>query len=341
MKIRLIDIARVANVSEATVSRVLANRPGVNPATKARVIAAAKELGQYVGPEQIVKTDSQVIGVLVPNMDNPVFPLFLDRIESEASSKGYSLVVAFNAFSPPQEAAAMQRLVDAGARGIIVVSGWHANEDQPVEYYQSFSDRQIKLCLINGEREEIAASFIITDDAKAIELALAHARDIGHEVVGLAVGDEHSYPVIRKVAAFEANWPPEKAPIAYTDFSYAGGYQAALELIDQGCTLMICGSDQMAIGAISAIRALGLSVPEDFSIIGFDDIPELVSHTPPITTIRQKIQLIARTAVKAVIASPDASRQAARSSFVVSPELVVRGSTAPPKLKASRNQQVN
>ena len=224
----------------------------------------------------------------------------------------------------------MERLIRAGARGIVLVSGQHAHDETSIDHYIACAERGIKLCLINGVRPGLDASFISTDDSKAVFLALEHLRHLGHVRVGLAVGDEHSWPVRGKVAAFEEHWPHEFGCVAYTDFSFAGGYQAALELYDQGCTAMVCGSDQMALGAIAAIRDLGLQVPADMSVVGYDDIPLAANHTPALTTIRQPLPAIARTAIRNVSGGTGESRQAPRAVFVVRPELVVRQTTSPP-----------
>lgn len=331
MKTRLIDIAEAAHVSEATVSRVLAGKGGVNAATRDKVLEVARSMGRDI--DALVGGESDVIGFVMPSMENPIFPQFLERLVAEATANGYDSLITTNARSVEEEERAITRLVRAGVQGIVVVSGQHANDEASLDHYRRFIQRGVRFCLVNGERDDLDASFISTDDRAAVALALKHLRDLGHERVGLAVGDEHSYPVREKVAAFEAAWPHEFACVAYTDFSYAGGYQAAIELRDQECTAIVCGSDQMAIGAIAAVRDLGLAVPRDMSVVGYDDVASAALHTPSITTIRQPLLLITRTAIRAVTGGTGSSRQAARSVFTPRPELVVRASTAPPEAR--------
>ncbi|MCT1867418.1 LacI family transcriptional regulator [Dermabacter sp. p3-SID358] len=326
-KVRLIDIARKTHVSEATVSRVLAGKPGVNAATRDKVLAAARSLGRT---DDVLDDAAPLIGLVVPNIENPIFSLFLERLEAEARAANLETLVSINTRSEEQEAASMQRLARAGARGIVIVSGQHAHDETSIEHYLACVDNGVKLCLVNGVRPGLDASFISTDDSKAVVLALEHLRHLGHERVGLAVGDEHTWPVRGKVSAFEQHWSHEYGCVAYTDFSLAGGYQAALELYDQGCTAMVCGSDQMALGAISAIRDLGLRVPRDMSVVGYDGIPLGANHTPALTTVRQPVPMIARAAVRSVSSAAGESRQAPRAVFVVPPELVVRQTTSPP-----------
>lgn len=326
-KVRLVDIARKAHVSEATVSRVLAGKPGVNATTRDKVLSVARSLGRT---SDAVDDTAPLVGLVIPNIENPIFSLFLERLEAEAYAADFETLVSINARNEEQEAASIERLIRAGARGIVLVSGQHAYDETSIDYYVECAERGIKLCLINGVRPGLDASFISTDDSKAVSLALEHLRHLGHERVGLAVGDEHTWPVRGKVSSFEAHWPHEYGCIAYTDFSFAGGYQATLELYDQGCTAMVCGSDQMAIGAMNAIRDLGLRVPEDMSVVGYDGIPLGANHTPALTTVRQPVPMIARAAIRSVSSATGESRQAPRAVFVVPPELVVRQTTSPP-----------
>lgn len=328
MKTRLIDIAEAAHVSEATVSRVLAGKAGVNPDTRDKVMAIAHRLGRHSDAQ--ARFSQPMIGISIPNVENPVFPLFLERLEAEAFASGLDTLVSVNARSDAQEAASLERLVHAGAGGLIVISGQHAHDETGIDHYAALASRGIKLCLINGVRDGVEANFISTDDAAAVRLSLNHLRHLGHSRMGLAVGDEHSWPVRQKVSEFEKLHAGARPPIAFTDFSFAGGYQAAIELHAQGCTAIICGSDQMAMGAISALRDVGLQVPRDVSIVGYDDIPSARMHAPSITTVRQPLQVMTRAAVRSVMGTNGESRQASRSVFTVGPELVVRGSTAPP-----------
>ncbi len=328
MKTRLIDIARVAHVSEATVSRVLAGKEGVNKETREKILAIAEQLGRSADPE--ARFCTPLIGIVLPNIENPVFPHFLELLEAEAFANGMETLVSVNARSVEQEAAALDRLVHAGAQGIIVVSGYHAHDEASIEHYTKLVRRGIRLCLINGVRTGVDASFISTDDAASVRLALDHLHTLGHEVVGLAVGDEHSFPVRQKVGAFERELSTGKGHVAFTDFSFAGGYQAAIELHADGCTAIVCGSDHMAMGAMSALQDLGLNVPRDVSVVGYDDIPGARMHTPAITTVRQPLRLMSRAAIRNVVSVSSESRQAARSVFTVGPELIVRGSAAPP-----------
>lgn len=326
---RLIDIARAAGVSEATVSRVLNGKAGVNEDTRSTVVDVARRLGRDVGPEAI--SSGPLVGVLVPDLDNQVFSAWTERIEAELFARGASTLVGMRARTVERERDILHRFLHSGADAIIVVSGHHAQQRGPVEHYREITATGAPLVLINGVREDLDAAFLSTDDEHAMRLTLTHLQDLGHRRIGLAVGDEHTWPVRTKLAVFEevaATFPEGERPAAFTDFSYAGGYEAARDLIARGVTAIVCGSDVMAVGALEGVRSQGLSVPGDISVVGYDDVFWAALTDPPLTTVRQAVGSIARAAVRTALSGGEDSRRPARTEVVVRPQLVVRGSTA-------------
>lgn len=337
MKARLIDIAQVAGVSEATVSRVLNGRDGVNGATRQIVIEAARRLGRDIRPDS--GESGPLVGILVPDLDNQVFASWVERLEAELFERGAAALVSLRARTPDRERDILQRFVRCGVQAIVVVSGHHAQEEAPLEIYTEVTSSGVPLVLVNGVHENLAAHFLSTDDEHAVRLVVTHLEDLGHRCIGLAVGDEHTWPVREKVrvftelggsvpGAYGAAEEGEGRPIAFTDFSYAGGYQAARDLVGRGATAIVCGSDVMAAGALEGVRSLGLSVPTDISVVGYDDVSWASLTSPPLTTVRQAISQMARAAVVSALGGGEQSRRPARSEVVVRPQLVVRGSTA-------------
>lgn len=326
---RLIDIAREAGVSEATVSRVLNGKSGVNEETRRNVVEVARRLGRGVGPDAY--GSGPLVGVLVPDLDNQVFTAWAERIEAELFERGASILIGMRARTVERESEILQRFLHCGADAIIVVSGHHAQERGPIDHYRDVIAAGTPLVLINGVREDLDAAFLASDDEHAMRAVLTHLQDLAHRRVGLAVGDEHTWPVREKLRIFEevtSTWNDGPQPVAFTDFSYAGGYEAARDLVARGVTAIVCGSDVMASGALEAIRAMGLSVPEDISVVGYDDVAWAALTNPPLTTVRQAVGSIARAAVRAALAGGEDSRRPARTEVVVRPQLVVRGSTA-------------
>ena len=326
---RLIDIAREAGVSEATVSRVLNGRSGVNDATRRSVIEIARRQGRRVDPGAV--STGPLVGVLVPDLDNQVFTAWAERVEAELFERGASTLVALRARTVEREREILQRFLHCGVEAVIVVSGHHAQERAPLEHYREVTAAGVPLVLINGVREDLEAAFLSTDDEHAVRAVLSHLQELGHQRVGLAVGDEHTWPVREKLRTFEAvtaGWTDEPQPVAFTDFSYAGGYEAARDLVARGATAIVCGSDVMAAGALEGIRSQGLSVPRDVSVVGYDDVFWAALTNPPLTTVRQAVGSIARAAVRAALGGGEESRRPARTEVVVRPQLIVRGTTA-------------
>lgn len=329
MGTRLIDIARRADVSEATVSRVLNGRPGVNEATRAVVVEAARELGRDLSGSPAVR--EELVGVLVPDLENPIFAQWVERIEAELFERGAGALFATRARTAVREQEVFERFVRTGARAVIVVSGHHAQEEGPLEHYRALSAQGLALVLVNGVQPDLDATFVSTDEDHAVRIAAAHVRELGHTALGLAMGDEHTWPVRRKVRTFEeliAHGGSPARDIAFTDFSYAGGYQAARELVGRGCTGILCGSDVMAAGALEGVRSLGRSVPQDVSVVGYDDAQWAALTAPGLTTVRQAVPEMARAAVRAALQGGQGSRRPQRGELVMRPQLIVRGSTA-------------
>lgn len=326
---RLIDIAKAAGVSEATVSRVLNGRSGVNEATRRSVAETARKMGRGTVPGTAI--GGPLVGVLVPDLDNQVFTAWAERIEAELFERGASTMVALRARTVEREHEILQRFLQCGAEAIIVVSGHHAQESAPLAHYREVTAAGIPLVLVNGVQEDLDAAYLSTDDEHAVRLVLTHLQELGHQRVGLAVGDEHTWPVREKVRVFEAvtrDWAEQPQPIAFTDFSYAGGYEAARDLVERGVSAIVCGSDVMAAGALEGVRSEGLAVPRDISVVGYDDVFWAALTSPPLTTVRQAVGSIARAAVRTALGGGEDSRRPARTEVVVRPQLIVRGSTA-------------
>ncbi|HEU5332690.1 MAG TPA: LacI family DNA-binding transcriptional regulator [Actinocrinis sp.] len=332
--IRLADIAAHAGVSEATVSRVLNGKPGVGGDTRQVVLAAMDVLG-YERPVRTRQRSAGLIGLVIPELDNPIFPAYAQAIETLLTRHGYTPIFCTLTPGGATEDEYVEMLMERGVSGIVFVSGLHADTTADSDRYQRLVDRRLPLVFINGHRPEIPATFFAPDDRHAARLAISYLAELGHERIGLAAGPARFVPVVRKVEGFLAasqallglDAAAARERISHTFFSVAGGQTAARQLLERGCTAAICGSDMMALGAIRALRDEGLSVPQDFSVIGYDDSPLIAFTDPPLTTVRQPVQAIAQAAVGTLLEELS-GLDGPKDEFVFAPELVVRGSTA-------------
>ena len=332
VKLRLTDIAEQAGVSEATVSRVLNGKSGVAGPTRQAVLAALDVLG-YERPARSRQRSAGLVGLITPELDNPIFPAFAQVIERTLSMHGYTPVLCTQTAGGTSEDEFIQTLVDRDVAGIVFVSGLHADTTASHDRYVRLVAHSVPIVLINGYAENVPAPFFSTDDGAAMRLAVGHLSALGHEAIGLAVGPRRYVPVLRKIEGFQQ----AMAPIVGTEgavklvehslFSFEGGRSAANALIDRGCTAAVCGSDLMALGAIRAARERGLQVPDDFSVIGFDDSSLIAYTDPPLTTVRQPVAALGAAAVAGLLEEIKGAAPT-RGEFIFEPELVVRGSAA-------------
>ncbi|HST84810.1 MAG TPA: LacI family DNA-binding transcriptional regulator [Kineosporiaceae bacterium] len=328
---RLADIAIQAGVSEATVSRVLNGRPGVAESTRQAVLTALDVLG-YERPARLKQHSAGLVGLIVPELDNPIFPAFAQVIESALAHHGYTPVLCTQTPGGVHEDDYTQMLLERGVAGIVFVSGLHADSSADPARYLALRRRGLPIVLINGYIEGVDAPFVSNDDVTSMDLAVTHLVAQGHTRIGLALGPRRFVPVVRKIAGFREAMRRHLAVLDVDDlvecslFSVEGGAAAADRLVDGGCTAVICGSDLMALGAIRAVRSRGLEVPRDVSVVGYDDSPLIAFTDPPLTTVRQSVQAMGSAAVRALLdeISGVATR---RAEYVFRPELVVRGST--------------
>ncbi|GAB3971494.1 LacI family DNA-binding transcriptional regulator [Streptomyces sparsus] len=334
MTARLADIAAQAGVSEATVSRVLNGKPGVAAATRESVLAALDLLG-YERPPRLRQRSAGLVGLITPELENPIFPAFAQVIAQALTRQGYTPVLATQTPGGSTEDELTEMLVERGVAGIIYVSGLHADTTADMQRYEKLRGQGVPFVLINGFSPKVRAPFVSPDDRAAMRLAVTHLVSLGHERVGLALGPARFVPVQRKIEGFvttlgeQLGLSAEQAHlfVQHSLYTLEGGQAAATALLERGCTAVVCASDMMALGAIRAARQRGMGVPDDVSVIGFDDSPLIAFTDPPLTTIRQPVTAMGQAAVRALLEEVGGT-PTPHSEFVFLPELVVRGSTA-------------
>jgi DNA-binding LacI/PurR family transcriptional regulator len=322
MKVTLGDVAENAGVSQATASRVLNGKDGVSHNTRSAVISAARHLGY----RRAATRQGRVIGVVLPELVNPIFATFGHRFATSLAQSGYTPVLCSQTVGGVSEDDWVEMLLEREMAGLIVVSGHHADTHASSERYLRLIDRHIPLVLVNGRVDDLHAVFVSDDDHDAMRLAVSHLSELGHERIGLAAGPAHYIPVIRKVEGFATAVGGRSLLVEHSLFTIEGGRAAAGALIDQGATGIVCASDLMALGAIQAARSRGRKVPRDLSIVGYDDSPMMAFTDPALTTVRQNVPAMCNAAVRALLEQL-AGRSLLRQEYLFQPELVVRGST--------------
>lgn len=331
----LADIAHEAGVSEATVSRVLNAKPGVSDSARQSVLTALDVLG-FERPAKLRRRSAGLVGLVVPELDNPIFPAFAQVIEDALTQRRFTPVLCTQSPGGVSEDEYVESLLDHGVAGIIFVSGRHADAAADHERYRTLIARGMPVAFINGYVEDVPAPFFSADDAVATEIAVAHLVQLGHRRIGLATGPGRFTPSQRKRAGFVGALRrlldlTEKEAESWVEeslFSVEGGAASARSLVERGATGIVCASDMMAIGAIRGVRDAGLAVPRDVSVVGFDDSLLIGFLDPPLTTVRQPVHALCSAAVAAVADAIGGSPVPARE-YVFRPELVLRQSTGP------------
>jgi len=332
----LAEIAEAAGVSISTVSRVLNRRAGVNEETRRKVLQVLAEK-PYTPRGLGALQRTGVLGLLLPELSNPVFPAFAEALETRAARRGYSSVLCNTRSASMQEEEYVRMLLARGVEGMVFVSPESTDAAASHDHYRQLKHEGVHMVFVNGGMPSLDVPDVCVDEQAAGYLATRHLIDLGHERIGFVCGPVRSMPSRLKAAGWEvaleeAGLPHDPTLVAHAPYGTAGGAAAAGRLLESvRPTAVICSSDLMALGAISEARHRGLGVPRDLSVVGFDDIPLASYCTPALTTLAQPIAEIARAAIDGLLVEMEGSGggQAAHSR-VFRPRIVARASTARP-----------
>jgi len=330
---RLAEVARYVGVSEATVSRVLNGKPGISDGTRAAVLTALDVLG-YERPTKLRGERARLVGLVLPELQNPIFPAFAEVVAGALAKRGFTPVLCTRTESGGvSEADYVEMLLDQHVSGVIFAGGLYAQAAADHDHYHRLHERRLPAVLVNAAFEDLGFPRVCVDDAHAVDQAYGHLTSLGHERVGLVLGPADHVPSARKFAAFQANGADPEL-VERTMFSMEGGHAATARLLRKGVSAVICASDVLALGAVRAARRSDRSVPGDVSVIGFDDSKLMNCTDPPLTTVRQPIEAMGRAAV-ALLVNQVAGEPVPTEEMLFEPELVVRGSTAPAPVLAT------
>ena len=320
---RMSDLAASAGVSVSTVSRVLNGKTGIRENTRQAVLQAMTELGY---DREKFQQRTGVVGVIVPELSNPSFPAFTESLGQLFQPLHRTVIVAAGPLGA-DEPSCIATLLDLGVDGVVSISGAAADAEADLAPYLRLAEAGIPTIFINGHTTELAAAFVNCSSAESIASPVAHLRSLGHERIGLAVGPARFLPTRRKSSAF-LDLGFGKDSIERTIFTPEGGQVAAAKLLDAGHTAIICGSDLMALGVIREAHSRGLRVPEDLSVIGFDDSPLMAFTEPALTTVRQPVRAMCEAAVSGLVRAMDGNTPDG-TELVFRPDLIIRQSTGP------------
>lgn len=336
--ITLDDVARAAGVSAATVSRCL-NSPGmVRPILKAKVDAAVEKL-QYVPnghARALASRRSRMMGAVFPSLDSTLFGGALETMQSEVAASGYTLVVASSGYRPEREREHIYKLIANGVDAILLVGA--ARDPEIYEFIRSKGIPYVLIWIADAGDGQPSIGF---DNAAAAAEVARHLTDLGHRRIGVISGpvagnDRAGARIegIRGVLAQRGLSLPGES-IIERPFGVDEGREAFRVLMARphAPSAVICGSDAFAYGAIFESKALGVRIPEDVSVTGFDDMWLSSQIRPSLTTVRTPRRRMGHLAARYLLSVLDGEPVAPQHPLDV--ELIVRQSTAPPPSTAA------
>ncbi len=322
------DVARLAGVSYQTVSRVINNSTALRPETAAKVRSAIAEL-KFV-PNQAARalatSRSKLIGVLGPRTPTHGVASMVQAIESAARAAGYRLTVTNLATSAADDVrSSIDHLMQQSIEGLIAVA--------PQTRVVPILD-ELKLPVPVQIIASSGTSSSHNDQTAGARAAVRHLIELGHtrilHIAGPRDWVEADHRMRGYLAEMDANDLSPRPPVL-GDWSAQFGFEAGLELLrTEDATAVFAGNDHMALGFMHAVRAIGRSVPEDISVVGFDDVPESAHLWPPLTTVRQDFSGIGTRAVTDLLAALGEVMGEGSASEPDHLRLIVRSSTAPP-----------
>jgi LacI family repressor for deo operon, udp, cdd, tsx, nupC, and nupG len=322
---RLAVVAQMAGVSEATVSRVLNRRQGVRTSTRQAV------------EEALLQTDYEprvptLVLVMTPGLTNQFCATLAEKVASQLGARGIRVLVGCVPDSA-RERDYVESMIDGDLAAVVFLSASNTLRNGDRSARDLLRSRGVPYVAVNGGFDDDTQPVFSSDDRLAATLAVEHLVGLGHQRIGMCAGPFDNKPSDLRVAGFRAacaalELDPAWTPIVHQPFHVEGGREATRKLLSLGVTAVVAASDDMALGAIEAVQARGLSVPHDVSVIGYDDAAYLDHTNPPLTTIAQPISALASKTVAAVLALLD-RQEVPSGETAIAPTLHLRGSTGP------------
>jgi len=322
------DVARRAGVSVTTVSHVLNNTRPVAEETRLRVLEAARQLKFYqnVHARRLARGHSDFLGLIVSDIANPFFPEIIKSFEEISLAEGFDLLLCNTDYERQRTEAAVRKMIENKVRGVAVMTS-----ESSQTLAEELAAQHVPAVFLNVEKPRTFVSCIRVDYTAGIVAAIRHLHDLGHREFGFLAGPQFlGSAVIRRKAFAEAldsrGLPSHR--IVEGNHKVDGGIEGVGAMLKQGNfpTAILCSNDLMAFGALLALREAGIQVPQDVSVVGFDDILFARFTQPPLTTInvdRDRLGTVAFEALQSMLRC----KQGQGFEYVLASQLVVREST--------------
>ncbi len=337
MAVTIKDIARRAGVSHTTVSRALLGNPLISSNTAERIRRIAAEMGyRPSAAARSLKTNrSEALGVIVSNIDDPYFSEVLQGVETTAQESGYSLFIAASQRNPERERNIVETMVEHRVEGVIICSSSFTAQQA-----RNFAEYGVPIVAVNNQSSEDYRYSIYHDDVAGSRQITAHLLDLGHHTIAYIGNAASGRTNQDRLLGFEVSMKAaglvvSASHIQAVEYGRPGAVEEAVRAclaLEPRPTALVCYNDMMAIEAMSALHRLGLAVPGDISITGFDNIVFSAYTQPPLTTFDQPKRFIGEEAGRLLLSLVGEGAQSPSESNVriLRGKLLVRESTAPP-----------
>lgn len=322
------DIARIANVSYATVSRALNNHKDVNEQTKQKILKICKEVGYSPNAiaRGLVKQNTYTIGLLVPDITNPYYPEVARGVEDEASKENYNVFLCNTNWDMMKEVDYFNLLIAKRVEGIIIAPV----SDDTMKFVDKFNDR-LPIIFLGTRVEGDKYNYIVIDNIKGGEMITEYLISLGHRKIAFIGGMQGSSTFVDRVSGYKNalkkhNIEIDEKMIFTSGYRKKDGSNTLRAMVKESNmpTAIFAISDLVALGVIEAAEEMGLSIPDDISLVGFDDIPYASLPKIRLTTVSQPKDNIGRESVRILLEKLESKDIHTGLQRIVQPELVIR-----------------
>lgn len=327
------DVADAAGVSVTTVSRLLNGSLQLPTETKQRIVNAIRELNYEPNPHarRLSRGRSDTIGLVVPDIANPFFATLVSTVEEEADKRGLALSLYATLNRPGREISYVTALARNHVDGLIFITN-HPDDGE----LAALINQTGKVVIVDEDVPDAMVPKLFSDNEQGGYLAGRHLADHGHRRVLYIGGPQEMISTRRRFRGLERALKERGEPFEIIRhegrFTVEFGREAARRFLDEGrqATAIFASSDEIAIGLIEVLRAEGVSVPDEVSVVGFDDVGPLHLFSPPLTAIRQPVRALGERSLALLLETNWQETENLSTEELLPVEIVVRNSVAPP-----------
>ena len=322
------SVAKLAGVSISTVSRVINNPESVSEELRVRVRDAIQQLGYH--PNQIARSlrtgSTKLIGFIIPDITNPAFLLMVKGAEDFLKRKGYTFIVCGTDHSTREETKLLRTLLSQNVEGMIVTCSGGQNSD----FSQIVESNSIKMVFMDRRYENLKMPYVGVDNAEGVQKITDYLIETGHRSIVYLSGERNTSSAKERLRGFMNSvykHDIKDFQVMYGKFTFESGYELTKKL-KKIPDAIVGGNDLVALGAIEALSQMGYSVPDDVSVVGFDDMFYSKYSKPSLTTVRQPIYEMGYTAGK-ILWQVLSQENIKKNSVILQTQIVVRETVKP------------